>query len=134
MPGEKGCEELKRILVIDDDEVVLDLISEALYMGGYEVDKARNGIEALKKIEENNYSLILTDIKMPGMDGEELYEKMLSVDSEIAPKVVFTTGDILGMETRRFLEDGKKHYIAKPFGVEELNRVICGILDRRESG
>ncbi len=133
MIKERKHRDLGRILVIDDEEIVLDLISEVLYIEGYEVDTASNGTEALEKIGGENYSLILTDIRMPGMNGEELYDKMLSVDSEIAPKIIFTTGDTFGMETRKFLKRGNKRYITKPFGIRELNEVIYEVLSELDS-
>jgi len=126
-PGRRGGKS-KEILVIDDEKVVLDLISEVLSLEGYEVDTADGGLEALEKIRRKRYCLILIDIKMPGINGRELYEKMLSIDPEIIPRVIFTTGDTLGMETREFLKKGNKRYITKPFGVEELKKLVTEVL------
>ncbi len=80
-----------------------------------------------------SYSLILLDIKMPGMNGIELYERIQGTAQSLARRVVFITGDVLGAETTAFLSKTEAPYVIKPFDVEQLKSEIGRILGRGKS-
>ncbi|MBM3119413.1 MAG: PAS domain S-box protein [Chloroflexi bacterium] len=113
-----------RILVVDDEQVVSDLVKRVLGGEGYEVDTADNAGDALKMIESQRYSLILLDIKMPGMDGAELYGRIQKMAKSLAQRVVFITGDIVGAATEKFLSETKVARIDKPFTADQLRREV----------
>jgi two-component system NtrC family sensor kinase len=73
-------------------------------------------------VKEERYGLILVDIKMPGMDGVELYKRIKKIAEPLARKVVFITGDIMGADTEKFLSGTKVAHIDKPFNAEQLSR------------
>ncbi|MCX6009445.1 MAG: response regulator, partial [Chloroflexi bacterium] len=83
-----------------------------------------NAGDALKKIEGKRYNLVLIDIKMPGMDGVELYKRIQKIAKSLARRVVFITGDILGAHTEKFLSETKAAHIDKPFSAEQLKREV----------
>jgi CheY-like chemotaxis protein len=92
-----------RILVVDDEQVVRDLVKRVLAGEGYEVDTEDNADDALKKIESKRYNLILLDIKMPGISGVELYGSIQKIARSLARRVVFIAGDVMAADTEKFL-------------------------------
>jgi CheY-like chemotaxis protein len=120
--------EVARILVIDDEPTVLQYLSELLTGEGHRVETVNNARDALEKIKGKRYNLILLDIKLPGISGIELYEKLQKVAKSLAGRVVFITGDVMGADTKVFLSRTKAPYITKPFDAEELKWDINRIL------
>jgi PAS domain S-box-containing protein len=118
-----------RIMVVDDEMVVRDLVKRVLTGEGYEVDTLDNSADALKKIEGQRYNLIMLDIKMPGMDGVELYRRIQEKAKSLMPRVVFITGDMLSKDTEKFLSKTELTHIAKPFDAEELRRGVRVVLN-----
>lgn len=129
--------ERAKILVVDDEESVLQLISRVLFEEGYLVETVNNGKEALSKIKRRNYDLVIIDIKLPGMSGIELYERVHSDNPSNAERVIFITGALLESRTKDFLLNTKRLYITKPFDCELLKDEIrkitkdCGKRKRR---
>ncbi len=125
---EAGVVSGARILVVDDEPSILAFLSEILAREGYEVETTDSGKEALDLLKEKRYSLILCDIKLPGLSGIEIYGKMGEITSSIQKRVIFITGDIIGSDTRKFFKNTKVPHIAKPIDIaelkQELNRVI----------
>ncbi|MCJ7514694.1 MAG: PAS domain S-box protein, partial [Dehalococcoidia bacterium] len=113
-----------RILVVDDEPVIRNIVSRVLSGEGHKVDTADNAADALKKIETKRYSLILLDIKMPGMDGVELYKRIQKVRKSLTRRVVFITGDAMGADTEKFLAEIKSAHIEKPFDAEQLKKAV----------
>ncbi|MCJ7828293.1 MAG: response regulator, partial [Dehalococcoidia bacterium] len=113
-----------RILVVDDEQVVRDIVNRVLTGEGHKVETVDNAADALKKIESKRYNLILVDIKMPGMNGVELYKRIKKIAEPLDRKVVFMTGDIMGADTEKFLSETKVAHIDKPFDAEQLSREV----------
>ncbi|MCJ7515644.1 MAG: ATP-binding protein [Dehalococcoidia bacterium] len=113
-----------RILVVDYEQIIRDFVKRVLAGEGYEVETANNAAAALKKIESKRYSLILVAIKMPGMDGVELYKCIQKIARSLARRVVFITGDVMGADTEKFLSETKVAHIDKPFDAEQLSREV----------
>jgi CheY-like chemotaxis protein len=113
-----------RILVVDDEQVIRDFVKRVLAGEGYEVETVNNAGDALKKIEGKRYNLVLIDIKMPGMDGVELYKRIQKIAKSLARRAVFITGDIIGADTEKFLSETKAAHIDKPFDAEQLSREV----------
>jgi CheY-like chemotaxis protein len=119
-----------RILVVDDEQTVRDVVKRVLTKEGHKIETADDADEALKKIERKKYNLILVDIKMPGMNGVELFKRIRKIDKSLAGKVVFITGDIMSADTEKFLSETKVSHISKPFNAGqlklEINRALSG--------
>jgi CheY-like chemotaxis protein len=113
-----------RILVVDDEQVVGDVINRVLTSEGHKVEAVDNAADALKKTESQKYNLILMDIKMPGISGMTLYKRIQKIDKSLAQRVVFITGDIMGADTEKFLSETKVAHIEKPFDAEQLSREV----------
>jgi signal transduction histidine kinase/ActR/RegA family two-component response regulator len=105
---------IPRVLVIDDEETIDELITEILSEEGSQVDSASTGEQALQKMKEQRYDLIVCDIRMPGMDGREVYSKIERSEPQLAERFLFVTGDI-SEQTRAFLKKTHRPYLMKPF-------------------
>jgi len=81
----------KRVLVIDDEDSILQMIQEALTINGYKVDVARDGETALRRLGQYHYDLALCDWKMPGLNGEQVYERLRSSNPEMSRRLIFIT-------------------------------------------
>ncbi len=114
----------KRVLVVDDEDSILQMIKEILTRQGYKVDTAHNGEAALKKLGREKYDLALCDWKMPGLSGQELFENLESSDNQITQRFVFITGDVVNEKTNEFLKSRNKPCLSKPFTLGEFSRAI----------
>jgi two-component system NtrC family sensor kinase len=118
----------KRILVVDDEESILTLLSDVLLTDGHRVNTARNGDEAVALLAKYAYDLLITDIKMPGMSGQALYRHVKEMDSELAKSTVFITGDTVSAETRTFLQRIDNPCLPKPFSIGDVRKVVERLL------
>jgi len=116
--------EKKKILIVDDEREILDMIFDLLHQQGNYVDVASNGKIAWEKIQKQEYDLILCDIKMPQMDGKELYQALKKANPLSLRKLVFITGDTVSQETSDFLKSSGCPSIQKPFDIEELRQML----------
>jgi signal transduction histidine kinase/DNA-binding response OmpR family regulator len=121
-----------KILVVDDEKEILDLLSRALKKNDYEVETARDGIEALDKAKSFNPALILTDIKLPNMDGIKLLKRLKAMGS--SPEIILMTGyqELYDAEVEA-LNIGVFHYLKKPFAdINFLLQVVKNALEKYE--
>jgi two-component system NtrC family sensor kinase len=114
----------KRVLVLDDQEAVADLLTEMVRVIGHEPTTAYSAEKALRRLEEGGIDLVLSDFRMPHMDGEEFYRAAIAMRPELANKIVFLTGDTLCDETQRFLQATGAPYISKPFRMSSVQQTI----------
>src|ERR1051325_3071250 len=120
----------KQLLVVDDDPGLLLAVSETLRAEGYEVQTARRGAEAMIRVAEALPDLIISDIRMPGMDGYALVRNLrASPRSRLVPIVFLTAKDDTADRIAGF-RTGVDAYITKPFEPEELLAVVKSILER----
>jgi PAS domain S-box-containing protein len=132
MEEETPKREGAKVLVVDDEKAILILLNRLLAEWGYEVETVDNANDALDRLSNEKYSLILLDIKLPGMSGTELYRHIEATDPALTRRVMFVTGDVMETTTRNFLEKTNALYIAKPVNIEQLKSNINHILTRGE--
>lgn len=111
----------RRILVVDDDEDLVDIIEEILISEGYLVDRAPNGVEALKAIAQRMPDLILLDMKMPVMDGWQFAREYKGRAEHSAPIVVVTAAESAKKRAMDVSADG---WLGKPFNLDELIELV----------
>jgi CheY-like chemotaxis protein len=114
--------------VVEDEPVVLELISRVLGDEGADVTLAHDGDEALGLLSEREFDLILTDMRMPKLDGRQLYERIAETRPELLRRFVFATGDLVREETVSFLEQLPNRILTKPLEVETVRRVLTQAL------
>ncbi len=104
----------RRILVVDDDDSIVDLISTRLIIGGYKVATANDGFEALRYLKDLRPEAMILDINMPGLDGFGVLEHMRKPDTHAPPTLVLTARHNAG-DVERAIRLGARDYLAKPF-------------------
>lgn len=109
-----------KVLAVDDEPVITDLLSRILTGLGHEVDVAPDGAEALRMINLTDYDAILLDVKMPGLGGIEVLRCIDGLRPELAERVLFITGDTVSPSTQAFLQEEDVDVMHKPFSLEEL--------------
>ena len=114
----------KTILVVDDETDVAAVLAEMLSADGHEVETAANGAVALEKLRGRVYDLVLSDLRMPELDGPGLYREVERRHPRLGRRFVFLTGDTLSPEITTFLEDTQAVSLNKPFAVEEVRRAV----------
>ena len=102
-------------LVIDDETALAEVLARMLRSEGYEVKVAGSGQEAQAMLSERDVDLILSDLRMPGMDGQAFFGWLQRERPHLAGRIVFVTGDTLGIEAVRFLARAGRPFIEKPF-------------------
>jgi PAS domain S-box-containing protein len=132
--AEPDIDELKevskaKILVVDDEPVILQFLSRVLSDEGHEIETVDNADDALEMVKSKRYSLILLDIKMPGMSGIEFYKHMQKMTPSLAKRVMFVTGDVMEARTTAFLSKTKAPHFTKPFDAEQLKKKVKRILN-----
>ena len=113
-----------KILVIDDEESILELIREALVTRGYKVDTVGDGDSALELAGNNFYDLVVCDWKIPGTGGQKIYEQLRLIKPEAVEHFLFITGDVLSQNAEQFLRNEAKLCLLKPFSVDEFRSTI----------
>jgi len=120
----------ERILVVDDSEPTAELLSAILSREGM-VDIAGNGKEAVKKIGENYYSAIVTDVDMPVMNGMEFYEAAVKMYPDIKKRIIFSTSHD-APEVLSFFRENHIRYMIRPVPINEIRETVSDIMDRKK--
>lgn len=119
-----------RILVVDDDEDLVEVMTIALTAVGYDVDAARNGFAALERLEANPYDLVISDLDMPGLDGPGLYLEMTRRWPASTPRVLFVSGFADTAEYVGFLNATNVPVLVKPFDLDDLRQLVGRRLEK----
>ncbi|MFQ5701096.1 MAG: response regulator, partial [Acidobacteriota bacterium] len=126
-PGSSG----RKILIVEDEAPLAEVVAEVLQMNGHAVDTAVDGRTAKARIAAVDYDVIISDLKMPNMNGMELYRHVHAVDPDLARRIIFSTGDSVNPDTLAFFEEVGNRHLTKPFDLAELVNTVNGVL--RES-
>jgi len=110
------------LLIVDDELHVRESLSHWFIEDGYEVNTASSGKEALALLGRQHFDVVITDIRMPGMDGLELQKRIHEVDPEVA--IILVTAYASVSTAVQALKEGAYDYLVKPFDPEELSRVV----------
>jgi DNA-binding NtrC family response regulator len=116
-----------RILIVDDEERMADVIAMALRRAGYECETRQNGVEALQALEERGADLLVTDWKMPEMDGLELLRRV-HVQRPALPVILITAHGSVPSAVAA-MREGAFDYVTKPFDNDELRALVARALD-----
>ena len=118
---------MSNILVVDDDENIVELISLYLVKEKYNVYKKYNGMNILKEIKQNNIDLVILDVMLPGMNG---YEVCAEIRRELGTPIVMLTAKSETFDKIKGLELGADDYVTKPFESQELISRVKAVLRR----
>jgi PAS domain S-box-containing protein len=110
----------KLVMVVEDEEPLRKMIAEVLERDGYRVQQCEGGQQAIEMMKVKRFDVIITDLKMPGIGGKELYTFVQKYYPNLARRVLFITGDVLSIDTQSFFKITGNVYIEKPFEIEVL--------------
>jgi DNA-binding response OmpR family regulator len=117
------------VLLLEDEPVIGRILKRALSPHGFEVDVAENGLIAREKIiADNNYDVLIFDVRTPVISGMQLYEYLEKDHPDLTEKVIFATGDYMNTNTRVFLERIKRPFLAKPYTPEQMISIIQQVI------
>ncbi len=117
-----------RVLLADDEAALADAVADTLRDAGFEVTVARDGEEALARARAQTFDAVICDLRMPRVDGPTFYRAIAAISPPQARRVIFVTGDVTGTEAARFLDESGCRWLAKPFRLAELLRVVRDIV------
>jgi len=119
----------ERVLIADDEADVLDMCAKALSAEGYQVSRARSGLEAVEMAKQQDFELLITDIRMPGMSGLEAYRAIKQLDPDIAGVAITGYGAVAMVITA--LKLGMDDFLLKPFSLGDLSAAVSNALTRK---
>jgi CheY-like chemotaxis protein len=124
-----------RILVVDDEPGVRELLGKVMTEMGHSVDVISDAGSAMKIIDAGTiYDVILSDIRMPGMNGVDLCSLIIRKIPEMKNRIIVITGDVMGADIKAFLNTNKLAYLAKPFDIKVLKKQVQAIVNATSSG
>ena len=133
-PPPRRSKQLGRVLVVDDETAIVDAICEFLDLQNIITDKANDGHEALKLLSKHRYDAIISDIRMPGLDGPQLYERAAAIDPAYRTRFLFMSGDLVRENTQTFVSSVSCECLAKPFPLQVLFQHLRPHLDNFSAG
>lgn len=124
--GANFISELKarKVLVVDNDPIILNLIGQILAYEGHSVDQASHGLAGLEKLRNEQYDVVIFEISLPDFNAEQLFVRLKDEFPQVLPKLLFLTSELIKPEIRLFLEQTGVPWLAKPFSILELARAI----------
>jgi two-component system NtrC family sensor kinase len=129
-PAPAIAAERRRVLVVDDEASIQQLLTGVLEMDGHSVRLASNGREALDLVQQEPFDVIITDMKMPVMGGADLFAGLRDSGNDLARRVIFITGDTVAPDTRKFLQSVDNAVLAKPFRLRDVREAVRAALAR----
>ena len=120
-----------KILLVDDDATVLDLVRETLEGCGYSIDTATNSQEALAKVKQGGHTMVIVDLLLPDMNGFILSQEIKRISPSLADKILFISGILFGQSTVEHLGSVGAGFLSKPFQIDSLIEAVDKIANRR---
>lgn len=117
-----------RVLVVDDEAEIADLVKEVLGREGYQVTVARSGREALARIRAETIDVVVSDLRMPDLDGPSLWRELRTTRPDLARRMLFLTGDTLSGTARAFLSEANVPVLDKPLDLDELRSRVAALV------
>ena len=117
----------KKILIVDDEQNLAEMLITILQSLGHQAEATASGLEALKKIDTQDYDAIICDLKMPEMDGRQVYHYLQTRHPALVKRLILSSGDTFSEENQKFLRETRCLFLPKPFLLEELKRVISQV-------
>jgi PAS domain S-box-containing protein len=119
----------RKALVVDDEADIADTIRELLERDGFDVTVAGNGAAALMALDHGEFDVILSDLKMPGVSGPEMYERLREIRPHLLSRIAFVTGDTLGSTMDEFLKTSGRPVLEKPFTRAGVRCLVATMVD-----
>jgi DNA-binding response OmpR family regulator len=118
----------KKILLVEDEPVIGRLFKRILNAEGFDVDFVQDGRIAIETVNNNHYDLCISDIRLPGINGIQLYEQLKANHPQLSLHTIFITGDTMNANIQLFLQESGMPWLVKPFNPEELVTIVRRLL------
>ena len=122
--GQEEAAPRRRALLVDDEEEIAESLADFLSLEGYACDTVASGQLACDRLDASEYDLIVSDLRMPGMDGPMLHAWIAAHHPRLVDRIGFVTGDTLGASVARFLTETARPVLEKPFSPESVRRFL----------
>ena len=122
---------MAKILIAEDDQDIRELVMLTLQFNGYDVVSANDGAQAIEKAQEDDFDLILMDVRMPRMTGYEACRQLREMESTRDIPIIFLSAKGQESEIQAGMDAGATHYILKPFAPDALARKISEVLNEK---
>jgi CheY-like chemotaxis protein len=122
-----------RVLIVDDEPCISDLLSEMLTLLGYEPTKCCSPGAALSLLANEDFDVILSDFRMPEMNGDEFFRRAVARNVALRSRFVFLTGDTVTEGTHHFLTEHGNRHLCKPFDIASVNQIIADVSSEHRS-
>ena len=116
------------VLLVEDEPALAAAVADSLADAGYRVERAADGEEALERVEDRSFDLVVCDLKMPRLDGRAFYRLLCERNPSLARRMIFVTGDVAGTDAERFLVESGCRWLAKPFRLRDLLRLAHEVM------
>ena len=131
-PIESALEIGKRLLVVDDESDLCEMLEMILEMRGHHVDTTGTAADAMNLLKRNRYDALVLDVQLPGdMNGPQLFEYLQTAYPDLANHTLFITADTMNFETRRFLDRVKRPSMEKPFLVHDFVTAVNRLIEKK---
>jgi PAS domain S-box-containing protein len=120
----------RRALVVDDEPDIADTIRELLEREGFDVIVASEGSAALRALDRHEFDVVLSDLRMPGVSGPEMYARLKEVKPQLLDRVAFVTGDTLGASMDAFLKESGRPVLEKPFTRAGVRCLVQALIEQ----
>jgi len=116
------------VLIVEDEAALAAAVSDSLRDAGYHVDHAADGEQALVRVRDHRYDVVVCDLKMPRLDGKAFFRNLSTIAPAMKDRVIFVTGDVAGTDAEEFLEQSGCRWLAKPFRLADLLKAVNEVL------
>jgi len=115
---------MRRALVVDDELEIAEALADFLSLEGFDCEIANGGAEAQARLRGSDYDLIVSDVRMPGVDGAQLFAWLIAEKPDMVERIAFATGDTLGADAAQFLNEARRPVLEKPFMPAGITRLL----------
>ncbi len=120
---------MAKILVVDDEERFRKTMTRILKENGFQVDEASDGLSALEKMAEGDFDVVLLDMKMPGLSGEETFQNIVQQGFDV--ETIFLTGHVSAQDAIKNIQHGAFSYLLKPASIPEILKTVRQAMERK---
>lgn len=121
------------ILILDDEKVLCEMLGQIVEHLGHHCTLCHSPVQALEHIQTQDFDLVLSDYRMPVMDGQQFYRRATELNPALSSRFIFLTGDVLNEDTQNFLASAGNVYITKPFQIRAVESTVNSRLCQRDT-
>lgn len=125
--GERRGDIARAVLIVEDQIDIRETLAEILEVAGYEVDAVASGAEAIARLEHRAFDAIVSDLRMPGMSGIDLFRRVRRDHATLAGRFILVTGDRLDENLQSLLSESLVPVLAKPFTPADVRRMVAAV-------